>query len=233
MLLKIKNLLKNIKHSRGKSFWSETGEDIILKSVFNSNEGKYIDIGSGQPIIGSNTFPFYKLGWTGICVDPTPNLELSWRILRPKDLFLPYVISNEKIKPLYEFENPLLSTTNHKVAQFHKSRGKPFTTRMLRGIKLKDYLPKIISPEENFFISIDVEGSELLILKNLNFVLQRPRALLIESWEFPWHKSSKISSYLQRFDYNLIAYTGLTALFVPKEINLKTFEFRLNLSKNI
>lgn len=225
------NLLKNVKHSRGKSFWSETGEDTLLKQIFTSSIGKYIDIGAGHPIIGSNSYLFYKFGWSGICIDPQIELKLAYKYLRPRDLFIPTVVTNSNSAILYEFENSLLSTTNFAVASYHKANGHTFATRKYKPINLRDYLPKLISSEDPFFISIDVEGSEIDVLKHIDFKRQRPRAIMIEEWSYPWAGASKINPYLRKFNYKLIAYTGLTAMYIPKEVDTKSSQLRFNLSK--
>jgi FkbM family methyltransferase len=231
MKQQLMNCLRNVKHSKGKIYFSETGEDSVLQQLFKSKNGRYIDIGAGQPIIGSNSYCFYKMGWTGICIDPQPDLKLSYKILRPKDLFLPFLVGTNKNNTLYEFENKLLSTTNVKVANYHKSKGLKYTKVQHRCVSLQDYLPRKILPDDNYFISIDVEGSEYEIIKQIDLGNQRPRVILVETWNYPWAKKSQITSYLEYGNYQLFAYTGLTALFVPKELTLKTINMRLNLSK--
>ena len=227
---RLTNMLRNAKHSKGKIFFSETGEDILLQQLFRSKVGRYIDIGSGQPVIGSNSFLFYKMGWNGVCIDPQPNLALSYKILRPRDIFLPYLVGINEFENLYEFENKLLSTTNPKVAAYHKSNGLNYKIRKHKSVLVKDYLPQRISPDEDFFISIDIEGAEFDVIRQVDFENQRPRAILIELWGNPWNTRSRITSFLYKNNYQLFAYTGLTALFIPEELETKTIKFRSNLS---
>jgi FkbM family methyltransferase len=231
MKQKLLNTLRNIKHSKGKTFFSETGEDSVLQQLFRSKSGRYIDVGSGHPVIGSNSYSFYKLGWTGVCIDPQPDLTLSYKILRPKDVFLPYLVGENKFQNLYEFENKLLSTTNTKVAKYHKSLGIEYKIVKHKCVSLQDLLPKKILPNENYFISFDVEGAEYDLIRQVDLINQRPRAFLVEVWSYPWIKNSKINRYFEKNNYQLFAYTGLTAIYIPKELNLKTISTRLNLSK--
>ncbi len=225
------SMLRNLKHARGKVFFSETAEDILLQQLFKSKVGKYLDIGSGQPVVGSNSYLFYKMGWNGVCIDPQPNLKLSYKLIRPRDLFLPYIVGNGKFKNLYEFDNKLLSTTNPKVAAYHKSKGLNYKISRQKSIELKDYLPETISPDENFFITIDIEGSEYDVIREINFQSQRPRAVLVETWQYPWSKGSLLNSIFYKNSYQLFAYTGLTALYIPNELNIKTIKLRSELSK--
>jgi FkbM family methyltransferase len=224
------DLLKNLKHSRGKRFFSETGEDILLREVFNDQTGSYLDIGSGHPVIGSNTYYFYKKGWRGICVDPQPNLKIAYKILRPKDIFLADVISNKSKLIYYKFENSLLSTSDKKVANFHNKRGLNFQTIELKSVSIKKLLPRNIDSTENYFISIDVEGAEIDILKDVDFSKQRPKAIIIESWSKPWKIDTDIHKFFKSANYELIAYSGLSALFVPLEMKSKNIKLREQLA---
>lgn len=225
------SMLRNLKHTRGKVFFSETGEDVILQQLFKSKVGRYLDIGSGQPVVGSNSYLFYKMGWNGVCIDPQPNLKLSYKTIRPRDLFLPYIAGDGKSKNFYEFDNKLLSTTNPKVAAYHRSKGLNYKISYQKSIKLKNYLPKVISPDDNFFITIDIEGSEYDVIREINFRRQRPRAVLVETWQYPWSKESILNSIFYKNNYQLFAYTGLTALYIPNELDIKTIKLRSELSK--
>jgi hypothetical protein len=147
--------LQNLKHSKGKKYYSETGEDVTLSGLFNNQIGTYLDIGSGHPVIGSNTYYYYKRGWTGVCVDPQPNLKISYKLIRYRDKFIPRVVSSKEKVTYFRFTNSFLSTTNAKVAQYHQARGLKFTKFELDCVNIKNLIPSVIASTENFFISID------------------------------------------------------------------------------
>ena len=222
--------LRNLKHSKGKRYYSETGEDITMHEVFNDQIGTYLDIGSGHPVIGSNTYYYYKRGWTGVCVDPQPNLRIAYKLIRYKDRFIPKVVSSKEKVTYFKFANSLLSTTDAKVANYHQKRGLKYTKLELDCINIKNLIPPIITPTQNFFISVDVEGAELEILKGINFSKQRPRAIIIESWMKPWSSKSELNQFFKQARYELIAYTGLSALYIPIEIQNKSMKLREDLA---
>ena len=105
-----------------------------------------------------------------------------------------------------------------------------YKIRKHKSVLVKDYLPQRISPDEDFFISIDIEGAEFDVIRQVDFENQRPRAILIELWGNPWNTRSRITSFLYKNNYQLFAYTGLTALFIPEELETKTIKVRSNLS---
>ena len=55
---------------KSNKYYSQFGEDTILQKYLQEDKGFYLDIGSGDPVRGSNTFFLYKKGWSGILIDP-------------------------------------------------------------------------------------------------------------------------------------------------------------------
>ena len=105
-----------------------------------------------------------------------------------------------------------------------------YTKLELDCVNIKNLIPPIITPTQNFFISVDVEGAELEILKGINFSKQRPRAIIIESWMKPWSSKSELNQLFKQARYELIAYTGLSALYIPLEIKNKSMKLREELA---
>ena len=230
--IKLKNyktILSNLKFYFLHSFYSETGEDIIASQLFDKKVGKFLDVGSGQPVIGNNTFLLYRQGWSGICVDPQLHLSKAYKFIGPRDIYINKPVSGSKQVNFYDFCNPLLSTIDDKVAKFHINNGMKYSKRVLSSISIHDLLDPEISSSSNFLLSIDIEGSELEIIKEINFVKQRPRVILIESWEAPWKKNS-LSEFMERVNYKLFAYTGLTAVYLPREVKFKVENLRTKLA---
>ena len=66
-------LVDRARASDGTRFYSQTGEDAILAHLlFDHDCGFYVDVGAFHPIQYSNTYYFYRRGWTGINIEPTP-----------------------------------------------------------------------------------------------------------------------------------------------------------------
>ena len=216
----IKVYLRLLKYRNGKAYYSETGEDAVIEQIFANEIGKYVDVGASHPIIGNNTYKFYKRGWKGIGIEPIKTYEKLWKIARPKDKFFQGVVSDSMDDVEFvEFSNSLLSSTDKALIEEHKRRGIASIQYSVKAISLKNLLPEKLSPNEPYLVSIDVEGAELTVLKTINFNQQRPRVILIESWSLPWEKKNKAISYLENHaSYQLFAYTGLTAVMVPSEI---------------
>ena len=88
----------------GRGDWySQFGEDAVLQAYFETKawkatrrtpffrrtsfpQGLYVDIGAYSPKRHSNTYAFYRRGWRGINVDPTPGTMRGFRLVRPGDV---------------------------------------------------------------------------------------------------------------------------------------------------
>lgn len=99
-----------------KSYYSQDGEDIMIKKLFPKSDGFYVDIGAHHPFRFSNSFLFYKMGWTGVCVDPLPSANLLFKIWRKRYVFLPYGVGlNEGMRTYFMFSDPALNTFDESV----------------------------------------------------------------------------------------------------------------------
>ena len=216
----IKDYMRLIKYYPGKKYYSETGEDAVIAQLIRSKTGRFIDVGASHPIIGNNTFALYRKGWRGIAIEPQERFKPVWSLCRSLDTFYLAVVSESVSSiPFMQFENSLLSTTSEKVARAHRERGLQSVETIKTTVQLRNLLPESLSPSEDYLLSIDVEGAELEVLATVDFIRQRPRIILIESWSLPWEKKSSAIKFLEKVaNYRLFAYTGLTAIFIPAEI---------------
>ena len=69
LIVKIKKLFNYLFHSYYLKSYSQEGEDIFLRKIFNKKKGFYVDVGCYHPLDGSNTYLLYKKGWNGINLD--------------------------------------------------------------------------------------------------------------------------------------------------------------------
>ena len=67
--------LHGINHNAPEKTYSQEGEDIILKRYFeNRKNGFYVVIGAHHPYRYSNTALLREMGWSGINIEPSPDL---------------------------------------------------------------------------------------------------------------------------------------------------------------
>ena len=162
-----------------RTLYSNWGIDLLIKDILKNQKEKgiYIDVGSHHPLINNNTYILYKRGWKGINVDLDFNSIDMFNYFRPEDHNIQIALSNKiSFTDLYFFHNRAAKNT------ITKSRGKG--AKSIKRVKT-DTLNNIIknskiNTKKIDFLSIDVEGNELNVLKGLNFKNYRPKIISIE-----------------------------------------------------
>ena len=173
-----------------KFFYSFGGIDNLIQQIFKSQKkGIYIDIGCGHPIKNNNTYLLNKKGWSGINIDlDIDNIEL-FKIYRPKDLNICAAISDEmKETDLFFYHSrSALNTIDKKTANYQKA--KVTSIEKIKTTTLNNVLGESIYNSSNIdFLSIDVEGSELSVLKNFNFHKFKPKVIVVEYLDLSLNK---------------------------------------------
>jgi FkbM family methyltransferase len=200
--------------------YSQEGEDMILRRLFEKQkEGFYVDVGAHHPKRFSNTFFFYKNGWRGINIDAMPNSMCLFNKIRPRDINIEIPISDKKQKlKYYMFNEPALNTFSKEIAEKRADKNdykiiseKEMETSTLEEI-FKKHLPY---SQEIDFISIDVEGLDLQVLKSNNWKQFRPKFVLVEilGSSIKDIANSKEYKYLSEFEYKIFAKTVNTVIF--------------------
>ena len=180
MLKFLKVFLKSFTHK--KISYSYGGIDSLILDIFkNQKNGFYLDIGCGHPIKNNNTYLLNKKGWSGINIDlDEENIDL-FNSYRKKDVNLATAVSDKEGETdLYFYHSKsALNTISKENADFQKAK-----VSSIKKIKTQT-INKIIenSPFKDRkidFLSVDVEGSELAILKNFDFTKYSPKVIVVE-----------------------------------------------------
>ena len=172
--------IKSFTHK--KISYSYGGVDSLVLNIFkNQEKGFYLDIGCGHPIKNNNTYLLNKKGWSGINIDlDEENIDL-FNAYRTKDVNLAVAVSDKEGEAdLFFYHNKsALNTISKENADFQKAK-----VSAIKKIKTQT-INKIIenSPFKDRkidFLSVDVEGSELAILKNFDFIKYSPKVIVVE-----------------------------------------------------
>jgi FkbM family methyltransferase len=174
-------------------YYSQHGEDFLLWHLFTPEAtGFYVDVGAFDGVHLSNTYSFEQIGWSGICIEPHPTYFPICARNRPRATCLHMAcVGDEDVKSTEFFTEKLglLSGTMDQreddVAWRYARKGLDFDgfervtvpARTLNAI-LEEHLP---NGTEISFVSFDVEGAELEVLRGFDLARYRPRALVIEA----------------------------------------------------
>ncbi len=208
--------------------FSQAGEDSVLRFLFldfhmDLGQISYLDIGARHPTNGSNTFLFYARGSSGVCVEADINEIPLIQRYRPRDKVLNVGISanGEGYGDFYFMESGG-STFDRDEA---KKREREGTAKILEVIKvpLMDINTLIQQNFETYpvFLSIDIEGMDLAVLKTLDFVKHPIPVICAETCMYSeTHirpKDNSIAEFLRSKGYEIYADTYVNTIFVNKK----------------
>ena len=166
--------------------WSQEGEDLILARFFGTqSNGFYVDVGAHHPMRFSNTWGFYRRGWHGINIDAMPGSMVAFSKKRKRDINLEVAISDEQA-PLtyYVFNEPALNGFDHDLSALRDSEQNDYRiirTETLITARLGDVLDEHLPQgQEIDFLTVDVEGLDLRVLRSNDWDRYRPRLVLVE-----------------------------------------------------
>ena len=205
--------------------YSQEGEDMVLQSFYEGRKkykGFYIDVGAHHPYRFSNTLFFYKRGWRGINIEPTPNAVKAFNIFRRRDINLNIGISGKRDKLLfYCFNEPALNGFSKELSEERDSTSAKY--KIIKQIEIEtlplaDVLDKYLPEEQKIdFLTIDVEGFDLQVLQSNNWQKYKPMFILVEDRiDFNNLADSEVYKYLEEQGYQLVAKTLRTLFFKYK-----------------
>lgn len=203
--------------------YSQEGEDLILNRIFEKKGvGFYIDVGAHHPKRFSNTYLFYKKGWSGLNVDAMPNSMARFDRIRPRDINIEKPISSRKeILKYYIFNEPALNGFSKELSEKRNSKKDYYikSTKDIETVTLEELLDEHLPNGQNIdFLSIDVEGLDFEVLKSNNFDKYQPEIILVEilGSNLADLEINEITLYLKNLDYFVYAKAVNTVIFLKK-----------------
>lgn len=200
--------------------YSQEGEDMILRRFFDGhNEGFYIDVGAHHPIRFSNTYFFYRLGWRGITIEPNPDAALAFSLFRRRDVHVQAGVGDIVGKMHYWcFDEPALNTFDEALMRerLSETRYRVLETKIVVVDRLDAILDRYLPANQNInFMSIDVEGTDLQVLKSNNWNRYRPTLVLVEALAWTLHsaKTHPVDLFMCDIGYTMVAKTHNTLFY--------------------
>ncbi|MET0605969.1 MAG: FkbM family methyltransferase [Beijerinckiaceae bacterium] len=157
-------------------------EDYYLWRGFGGlTTGFYVDIGAGHPIEDNVSYWFYLQGWTGLVVEPQPELLAAYADLRPRDLRDGSLIGREDGEADFYVFPTLhgLSTTKRGSAEASRQYEADYRTEQREAVTLATLLSRH-RVEQIDFLKVDVEGAELDVFEGADWRRWRPRVVVGE-----------------------------------------------------
>jgi len=189
----------------------DSNEPELLKIFFKGlSDGKFLDIGANRAE-SAISFPFLKLGWTGLAVDPIPE-NYNDLLANGYKGYCGAVTSEELAKNSF-LDLHVAGGDDGRKSSLEKEKIDPnLTTRVIRVPLITLYeLLKQYDLMDVDFMSIDVEGHEIEVVDTLPN-LKNLKLLLIEDWGL----DTKLYKILCQKGFKRVMRTGYNSWYVPK-----------------
>ncbi len=175
-----------------------------------SDKGYFVDVGANHPRDSSQTWHLEQNGWRGILIEPIAELCERLRQERPRSLTVQAACGAPEQRGAVNFHiaDGLACSTLEKNGVSPKVS---FVRTDMVTLKTLDDILEEINPPAIDFVSIDVEGSQLNVLRGFNLGKYRPKLLLVEDqlYDLRTHR------YLRRHDYYLAKRTSRNSWYLP------------------
>jgi len=171
--------------------------------------GYFVEVGANHPRLLSQTWDLEQAGWSGVLIEPQPDLVDLLRRERSAKVFAVACSTPAnagKTLPMH-VAGPMSSLNRERMA----AGAEPERIIHVPIRTLDDVLAEAGAPAPLDFLSVDVEGHEIEVLRGFDFARWRPRLILLEDHvgDLSRHK------FMQQARYRLIRRANLNGWYVP------------------
>jgi len=227
---KLKYITQRIKKNKQSNYsksYSQCGEDMIIKFIFNAQGNRkltWIDIGAHHPTWINNTAYFYENGFYGINIEPDPELIKEFYKKRKNDINLNIAIADKAGEAdFYIMDSRTLNTLSKEEAIENEKYGhKIVKTQSIKTMTISSIIENYCNGIFPDFLSLDAEGYDLEILKTIDWEKTSPKVICVENIPytpklknyFTSMQESELSKYLESKNYSIIAFSLINTIFV-------------------
>jgi FkbM family methyltransferase len=166
--------------------YAQNGEDILLHRIFGGmTSGFFVDVGAGDPIVHSVTYSLYLRGWSGVNIEPVPEVADALRRVRPRDQTVQCAAGRSAATAtLSVAQGTGLSTISEAARSAARDKGIQFESIDVQVRTLDQILDDEIGSANTVdihMLKIDVEGHEADVLAGLSLDRWRPWVLIVEA----------------------------------------------------
>ncbi len=200
----------------------------IRKYFDDKPSGVFVEVGAYEPLsVCSQSWHLEdRLKWRGLLVEPNPVLAGKARSARPGSTVCECACTSPDKKGEARLFIPL---SDGKEISGHASmevNADDFNYNKHKTVDVKAVTLTSLLDENNVtdvdLLSVDVEGTELDVLRGLDFDRFKPRLILLEDK----HVYLQKHRFLKKLGYRLVKRTGLNCWYIPKGAKRPNQPFR-------
>jgi FkbM family methyltransferase len=198
--------------------FSQFGEDLFLKEYFGARNGLYIEIGGNHPFSLSNTYLLYRMGWSGLVIEPIQRLYAKHKRFRPRDIQVNAAVGDSSGSlTFYEMIPSVLSTCDRSEVESLLSTGKAILFReySVPVTTVAELYRTHLAPARISLLSIDTEGHDMSVLRGVDWEAMLPEIIICEAAD--QSKGIEVSIFLATQGYRCLKVLGCNLVFAPCE----------------
>lgn len=170
--------------------YSQNNEEKLILDLFGNvkhNKCRFLDIGAYDGRTISNTFRLAELGWSGVCVEPSPTAFTKLFEVYRKNLDISLVNSAISVDggwtEFYLHDGGLSSSSLSHVKFWRNKIGTEFVRVYLKTVSINELFSKFGINYE--FINLDTEGTNWALFQSLPWkLLNRTKVICVEHDNF-------------------------------------------------
>ena len=198
---------------------SQYGQDqVVYELLGKPKTGIFVDIGANDGTTFSNSLFFEKLNWTGVCIEPHPIAFQQLTSARSCDLLNACISGTDSIVDFMVVEG-----SSHMLSGISTFMDATHIERIDREIEINGGKKKLVTIEaicpktliNNYhlkkidYLSIDVEGCEMEIVKKFDFSEINVRVIGVENGS----RTPELFNYLDIVGYKLHKCIGCDEIY--------------------
>jgi FkbM family methyltransferase len=192
-------------------------EQLLVRLFFeNVGEGYFVEVGANDPVHSSQTWHLEQRGWRGILIEPIAELCENLRSSRVGSIIVEAACGAPEHRGQVQFyiaDGFSRSTLKTNAVSLNVS----FKRTDFVNLRTLDDILEDIDPPTIDFVSIDVEGLQLDVLRGFSLHKYRPQLLLVEDHLY----NLKTHRHLMKCNYRLVKRTTRNNWYVPREAPFK------------
>jgi FkbM family methyltransferase len=192
-------------------------KELELTAEFLQGEaGVFVEVGANHPTNGSQTWHLERSGWRGLLVEPLSENAKLLRQQRMAEVAEVACAGPEHHGGTLPLRVAGLGGAMSSLGSFERPTAVATEVRVVKTATLDSLLQRF-SIERVDFLSIDVEGFEIEVLRGFSIRRYMPRLVLLEDRV----RNLRLHRYMLRQGYRLVRRTGQNAWYVPKAIRFR------------
>ncbi len=199
--------------------YAQNFEDVTLwRALRDVTNGRYVDVGALHPEIDSVTKWFYDQGWSGINVEPVPEMFALIEAARPRDINLQAAAGAAPGTAEMAVVTDSMGLSSLDISAVSANVEFPYNLVQVEVRPLRDMLEPFAGKDIHF-LKIDAEGTELEVLRGMDFAGYRPWVVVVEATE-PLSQvttAEKWEDILIAANYQHAYFDGLNEFYIAAE----------------